>query len=60
MHIYGDDNNLRMTGECETASFDTFSYGVANRGASIRIPRNVEINKHGYEKLKTCIKCRPI
>tara|TARA_B100000925_G_C21988564_1_gene465704 strand:- start:695 stop:1819 length:1125 start_codon:yes stop_codon:yes gene_type:complete len=48
MHIYGDDNNLRMTGECETASFDTFSYGVANRGASIRIPRNVEINKHGY------------
>lgn len=48
MEIYGEDNNLRMTGECETANFNTFSYGVADRGASIRIPRNVHINKYGY------------
>tara|TARA_B100001093_G_scaffold517993_1_gene601287 strand:- start:46 stop:1170 length:1125 start_codon:yes stop_codon:yes gene_type:complete len=48
IHIYGEDNILRMTGECETASYDSFTYGVANRGASIRIPKNVEINKYGY------------
>ena len=37
-----------MTGECETADYNKFSYGVANRGSSIRIPRNVFINKCGY------------
>lgn len=45
---YGADNHLRMTGLHETASFDKFSYGVANRGASVRIPRTTEANKCGY------------
>ncbi|KAG3006688.1 hypothetical protein PC121_g13553, partial [Phytophthora cactorum] len=31
-----------------TASMDTFSYGVANRGASIRIPRVAEAEGKGY------------
>ena len=35
---YGAFNEERLTGEHETASMDKFSYGVANRGASIRIP----------------------
>ncbi|MHA1917103.1 MAG: glutamine synthetase, partial [Candidatus Ranarchaeia archaeon] len=35
---YGADNELRLTGEHETASFEKFSYGVGDRGASIRIP----------------------
>lgn len=35
---YGSGNELRLTGRHETASFDKFSYGVADRGASIRIP----------------------
>jgi glutamine synthetase len=35
---YGAYNELRLTGEHETASMDKFSFGVANRGASIRIP----------------------
>ena len=48
MLSYGDDNEERMTGDCETADFETFSYGVADRGSSIRIPRNVFINKYGY------------
>ena len=45
MEVYGENNNLRMTGEHETASYDTFSYGVANRGSSIRIPRETEKNQ---------------
>ena len=36
--MYGTGNDHRLTGAHETASFSTFSYGVANRGASIRIP----------------------
>lgn len=48
MTQYGIDNHLRMTGLHETASFDKFSYGVANRGASIRIPRDTEAKQCGY------------
>ena len=48
MLCYGEDNEFRMTGECETADFEKFTYGVADRGSSIRIPRNVYINKYGY------------
>jgi glutamine synthetase len=36
--VYGDDNQKRLTGHHETSSCDTFSFGVANRAASIRIP----------------------
>ena len=35
---YGSDNDQRLTGLHETQSIDTFSYGVSDRGASIRIP----------------------
>jgi glutamine synthetase len=35
---YGPDNHLRLTGLHETQSIDKFNYGVANRGASIRVP----------------------
>lgn len=35
---YGAYNELRLTGKHETASMESFSYGVADRGASIRIP----------------------
>ena len=45
---YGLDNNLRMTGEHETASYNKFSFGVANRGASVRIPRSTEAEQKGY------------
>jgi glutamine synthetase len=46
--VYGDDNDLRLTGAHETGHIGTFSSGVANRGASIRIPRSVAQTKKGY------------
>jgi len=36
--VYGADNDQRLTGKHETASINEFSYGVSDRGASIRIP----------------------
>ena len=36
--VYGADNHMRLTGKHETQSIDEFSYGVSDRGASIRIP----------------------
>jgi len=36
--VYGADNDRRLTGLHETQSIDKFSYGVSDRGASIRIP----------------------
>lgn len=38
--VYGSDNDQRLTGLHETESIDSFSYGVSDRGASIRIPVN--------------------
>jgi len=46
--VYGKGNELRLTGAHETAPIDKFSYGVANRGASIRIPRQAKIEGRGY------------
>jgi len=46
--IYGEGNELRLTGDFETASMDKFTYGVANRGASIRIGRDTEADGCGY------------
>ncbi len=36
--VYGAHNDQRLTGKHETQSIDTFSFGVSDRGASIRIP----------------------
>ena len=36
--VYGADNHKRLTGKHETQSINKFSYGVSDRGASIRIP----------------------
>ncbi len=47
--VYGADNHLRLTGLHETASIHDFSYGVSDRGASIRIPvATVERGWKGY------------
>ena len=47
--VYGPNNHLRLTGLHETAPIDAFSYGVADRGASIRIPHSfIEDNYKGY------------
>jgi glutamine synthetase len=48
IRIYGEGNERRLTGAHETAPITAFSYGVANRGASIRIPRTAEKDQCGY------------
>ena len=45
---YGHDIESRLTGAHETAPWNKFSYGVSNRGASIRIPWQVERDGKGY------------
>ena len=50
LHIanYGPGVELRLTGAHETQRFDEFSFGVSDRGASIRIPWQVEKAGKGY------------
>lgn len=38
INVYGAHNDKRLTGKHETQSIEQFSYGVSDRGASIRIP----------------------
>ncbi|WP_438306716.1 glutamine synthetase (plasmid) [Streptomyces sp. HUAS TT11] len=45
---YGADVEARLTGAHETAPWSEYSYGVSNRGASVRIPWQVEVDKKGY------------
>ncbi|WP_432283388.1 glutamine synthetase beta-grasp domain-containing protein [Aminobacter sp. BA135] len=47
--VYGPDNHLRLTGKHETASIDVFTWGVADRGASVRVPHSFVRNDYrGY------------
>ena len=50
LHIanYGFGIEERLTGRHETASYKEFKYGVSDRGASIRIPWQVEREGKGY------------
>ncbi|CAN6991093.1 hypothetical protein IGI04_003407 [Brassica rapa subsp. trilocularis] len=45
---YGEGNERRLTGKHETADINTFSWGVANRGASVRVGRDTEKEGKGY------------
>jgi glutamine synthetase len=38
IEVYGEFNDQRLTGLHETQSIHEFSYGISDRGASIRIP----------------------
>ncbi|MEW9612674.1 glutamine synthetase beta-grasp domain-containing protein [Shinella sp. S4-D37] len=47
--VYGPDNHMRLTGKHETAAIHQFSHGVADRGASIRVPHSFVNNGYrGY------------
>ena len=60
MDVYGTDNDQRMTGLHETASYDKFSHGIANRGASIRIGYDTLIKGKGYfEDRRPASNCDP-
>ena len=56
----GKDNERRLTGLHETSSIHDFSAGVAHRGASIRIPRDVAEQGYGYlEDRRPSSNCDP-
>ncbi|MQA00093.1 MAG: glutamine synthetase [Dehalococcoidia bacterium] len=48
IHQYGDGIDRRLTGQHETAHWSQFSYGVSDRGASVRIPWQVARDQKGY------------
>lgn len=50
LHIvnYGYAIEERLTGLHETASYKEFTYGVSDRGASVRIPWQVAVERKGY------------
>ena len=56
----GQDNVRRLTGLHETSGIHNFSSGVANRDASIRIPRQVGQDGRGYfEDRRPAANCDP-
>ena len=60
MKEYGEGNERRLTGLHETQAIDTFSWGVSDRGASIRIPWQVDKDKCGYlEDRRPSSNCDP-
>jgi len=57
---YGEGNEKRLTGKHETCSIKDFKFGVADRGASIRIPRTAEKTGKGYmEDRRPAANCDP-
>lgn len=46
--VYGEGNEERLTGRHETGNIDKFTYGVADRGGSVRIPRQCAKDGKGY------------
>ncbi len=57
---YGADNKLRLTGQHETADWKTFTHGVADRSASVRVPSQTYFDAHGYiEDRRPSSNCDP-
>jgi len=48
IRLYGEHNESRLTGKHETSCMEKFSFGVANRGSSCRIPRTTDSKGKGY------------
>ncbi|KAI9671969.1 MAG: glutamate--ammonia ligase [Caeruleum heppii] len=48
MAVYGSDNALRMTGLHETSSIDKFTWGIGDRGGSVRVSAGVAREGKGY------------
>uniref|UniRef100_U5EXT8 Glutamine synthetase n=1 Tax=Corethrella appendiculata TaxID=1370023 RepID=U5EXT8_9DIPT len=56
----GKDNARRLLGALETSSIDKFSWGIADRGTSVRIPRGVANANKGYlEDRRPSSNCDP-
>ena len=57
---YGEGIEERLTGLHETCSYKEFRYGVSDRGASVRIPWQVEVEGKGYiEDRRPCANIDP-
>jgi len=58
---YGENNNERLTGDHETQNINKFSWGVGDRGASIRVPKDTKKNNwKGYlEDRRPASNCDP-
>ena len=48
MSDYGSNNELRLTGKHETQDYNTFSWGISDRGASLRISPTTGQTWKGY------------
>jgi glutamine synthetase len=62
LHIanYGHGIEERLTGKHETCSYKDYKYGVSDRGASVRIPWQVAVDKKGYiEDRRPCANVDP-
>jgi len=60
MLVYGEGNNERMTGLHETASYDKFTHGIADRNCSVRIGNENTKNQKGYfEDRRPSSNCDP-
>ena len=60
IRLYGEGNELRLTGSHETQSMEKFSWGIGDRGASIRIPKQVAQDGKGYlEDRRPASNCDP-
>jgi len=58
--VYGTGIAKRLTGECETSPVHEFSWGVSDRGASIRVPAHVKKEGKGYlEDRRPCANIDP-
>ena len=45
---YGEGIEQRLTGEHETQRYDVYTWGISDRGASVRIPWQVNRDRKGY------------
>lgn len=60
IEVYGEHNELRLTGNHETSSINDFSFGNSDRGSSIRIPVQTYNDKKGYfEDRRPAANCDP-
>ena len=60
IQVYGDGNKRRLTGEHETCDINTFQWGVSDRGASVRVPWQVNKDGKGYlEDRRPSANCDP-
>lgn len=60
IYLLGEYNKERLTGRLETSSIEKFSWGIADRGVSVRVPRQVaEAGKGFFEDRRPASNCDP-